>query len=79
MFVFILFMASNIVFINNKSKDLIKNYSLHLLIILVCFTHISLMSKLFISGNIAVNVFYLGSILLIALITGLIMRKYASL
>ena len=79
MFVFILFMASNIVFINNKSKDLIKNYSLHLLIILVCFTHISLMSKLFISGNISVNVFYLGSILLIALITGLIMRKYASL
>ena len=79
LFVFILFMASKILFINKKSKNLIKNYSFHLLIILVCFTHISLMSKLFISSSITLNVFYLGSILLILLITGILKKKNAYL
>ena len=79
MFAFILYMASKVLFINNKSKNLIKNYSIYLLIILVCFTHISLMSKLFISSIITLNVFYLGSILVILLITGILKKKNVSL
>ena len=79
MFIFILYISSNIILINNKAKNLIKNYSFHLLIILVCFTHIAFMTKLFISNSITVKLFYLGSILAIILTTIMLRKKNAFL
>ena len=79
MFVFILFISSKIIFINNKSKNLIKNYTIYLLIILASFTYISLISKLYISNTITVKLFYLGSLLIIFLTTTILRNKNAYL
>ena len=75
MFVFILFISSKIIFINNKSKNLIKNYAFYLLIILASFTYISLMTKLFISDTITIKLFYLGNLIVIFLTATILGKK----
>ncbi|MDB9825481.1 LptF/LptG family permease [Alphaproteobacteria bacterium] len=77
MFIFILYLSNKIILINNKSKNLIRNYFLNLIVILACFTHISFMSKLFISNIITVKLFYLGSVLVILFTTLIVRRKNA--
>ena len=79
MLVFILNLSAKIIMISNKSKDLIKNYSYNLFIILIIFTYISLMTNLFLSNIISTNLYYIGNIFVISLIILIFRKKYASL
>ena len=79
MLLFVLNLSAKILMISNKSKDLIKNYSYNLFIILLVFTYISLMTNLFVSNMISTNLYYIGNIFAGLLITLIFRKKYASL
>tara|TARA_X000000368_G_C23050964_1_gene721386 strand:- start:2517 stop:3473 length:957 start_codon:yes stop_codon:yes gene_type:complete len=74
-FLILIIMVSNrLILINEKSNNLIKNYLFNLVVILCSFTLLSLVTKLFISENLKIQIFYILSCLTI-LTTYLILRK----
>jgi lipopolysaccharide export LptBFGC system permease protein LptF len=79
MLIFIFYISSRVILINDKSKILITNYSINLLIILVIFTFIAFMTNIFISETINIYFYYFGIISIILLTIYLLSKKYDTL
>tara|TARA_B110000483_G_C18190994_1_gene540934 strand:+ start:76 stop:1053 length:978 start_codon:yes stop_codon:yes gene_type:complete len=77
MLIIILNISGKILFINNKSKNLIKNYSYNLMLIITYFSFIAFVTSLFLSNTISVKIFYILSISIILLITLISQKKIA--
>lgn len=75
----ILNISGKIILINNKSKDLVKNYFYNLLLILTCFSCIAFITNLFMSDKLTIKIFYLTSISLVLIIWIGLRKKYAFL
>ena len=77
--ILVLNISGKIIFLNEKSSNLIRKYSFNLFLILVCFTSLTLITKLFISDRIALNFFYITSIITILIFNIILKKKYAFL
>jgi lipopolysaccharide export LptBFGC system permease protein LptF len=79
MLIFILHLSSKIMMISNKSKNLIRNYSYSLLLILISFTFISLMTNLLMTDLISINSYYSINILYYLIMIIILRKKNAFL
>ena len=77
--IFILHLSSKIIMISNKSKNLIRNYSYSLLLILVSVTFISLMTNLLMTDSISINSYYSVNILYFLIMIIILRKKNAFL
>jgi lipopolysaccharide export LptBFGC system permease protein LptF len=79
MLIFILYFSSIIIFINKKNKNLLKNYSYNLFFIIINFTYISLMTKIFIANIITTEMYYFGNIFIVTVMSIIFKKKYDTL
>ena len=77
--ILVLRISGKLILINERSNNLIANYSFNLLIILISFTLLAFLNKLFISEQITIIIFYIVSILTIILTNLILDKKYAFL
>ena len=77
--IFILYLSAKIITISSKSSNLLKNYSYNLFFILLSFTYVSLMTNLYITELIKIELYYIGNIFIVIFMTVVFRKKYASL
>ena len=77
--ILVLGISGKLILINERSKTLIANYSFNLLTILISFTLLAFINKLFISEQITIIIFYVVSVLTIILTNLILNKKYAFL
>ena len=77
--ILILTISRKLIFINEKSENLIANYTFNLFMILTCFTILAFITKLFISDVLTVIMFYIGSVTITLITAILLRRRYAFL